>query len=368
MEKTFLLTLVTLVRQAFNTKAILMLLSTLILSACGKEPIIEEKEEISKVVTKALSELLVDYTFYRPAQAISLNNSTLSAELSATVVKVHAQVGDTVSQGDALIELNCSDEQYRLQQSSAQLKASNASAKLSELDYQRARRLFKQKNISKQELDRLQSEHERNKANQGSARAANQLALNSVDKCIIRAPFTAVVVERSATIGQLASVGTPLIRVMDTTNLELSAFLSPAEARVLQASQDVYFLQNGQHFPLNLRSITPAIDSTRRTQEVRLLFDQSLPLPGGFGELVWVHPLPALPAEYLSLRQGVLGILYASQGEEKVRAKFESLSNAKEGQPYPLAYTEILTELTPVLTDGRFGINIDQEIQLSTEP
>jgi len=350
-----------------------MLVLVFILSACGKEPVIEEKEEITKVATKALSELLVDYTFYRPAQAISLNSSILSAELNTTVSKVHAQVGDTVNTGDALIELNCSDEQYRLQQSSAQLKASSASANLSDLDYQRARRLFKQKNISKQELDRLQSEHERNKANQGSARAANQLALNAVNKCIVRAPFDAIVMERTATIGQLASLGTPLIKVMDAANLELSAFLSVREARVLEKSQNIYFLQNGEQFPLTLRSVTPAVDSLRRTQEVRLLFSQALPLPGSFGELVWTHPLPALPADYLSLRQGKLGILYANQGEDKSgegnsKAKFAVLAEAKEGQPYPLTYNNVLNESTLILTDGRFGINIDQDIQFSTVP
>lgn len=353
------------IRLPLLAKILLALSLSTLLLACGQEPEIQE-EKLTRVTNSNLSELLLEYPFFRPAQVISLHNSILSAELNAPVQKIHAQVGDIVSQGEPLVELNCTDERYRLQQASSQLAAADAASKLSALDYQRAQRLFKQKNISKQELDRLQSEHDRNKANQGSAKAAYQLASNAVEKCLVRAPFNAIVMERQATVGQLASIGAPLIRVIDAERLELSAFLSAQEAAILKNSENYYFLLDGKKYALELRSITPAIDSVRRTQEVRLRFTEAAPLPGSFGELVWLHPQPALPAEYLSQRKGSLGLLYTNQQANKTLVAFQVLADAKEGQPYPLDYSayDNLSESTSIIVDGRFGLSIGAEVEV----
>ena len=338
----------------------------LVLSGCGQEEPEPPKKMPTSVTIKPLTDLLVDYSFYRPARAISLNDSVLSAELNATVLNIHAQVGDVVDQGAPLIELDCRDENHRLRQSKSQLTASQATATLSQLEYQRGRRLFKQKTLLKQALDRLHSEHERNKANQHSADAAYQLARNSVSKCFIRAPFRAIVMSRSATVGQLATPGLEMVRILDADNLEVTAFLAIDEADILSESHTIYFLQNKKTYPLELRAITPAVDSTRRTREVRLRFTDETPLAGSAGELVWSHPQPALPAEYVSLRGGQLGVLHIRGGSDEAVADshvdFHVIEHAQEGQPVPIAISPDIANMS-VLVDGRFGVSVGETVR-----
>lgn len=337
---------------------------TLVLSACQEEEILVE-DKITQVSTQALESLLVDYVFKRPARAISLNDSVLSTELNAPVAKIYAQVGDFVKQNSPLVALSCGDERNRLKQADAQLKANRASAKLSRLDYERAQQLFEQRTISEQEMNRLNSEHERSQANQSNASASYQLAKSNVSKCIIRAPFDAIVVERTATLGQLARPGTAMVRIIDAANLEVSAYLSNEEAEVIKNSIKPYFSQDQKAYFLNIRAITPAIDSIRRTREIRLTFNDEKPLPGSSGELVWSHPNKALPSEYLSQRDGQLGILFAEKNDNAYRVGFIAIPNAKEGQPTPLNFSDSLKADTIILIDGRFGVSVGDSIQLT---
>ena len=342
---------------------LVLICAAILLSSC-KEEIPENTSNTPKVATQALAELLIDYNFYRPARVISLNDSLLSTQLNAPVEKIHAKVGDYVEKGAPLIALNCSDEQHRLQQASAQLAASKANTQLSELDLQRGQKLFKQQSISEQELNRLQSSYDRDLANQSAAAATYAISKNNVGKCTIRAPFNAVVMQRSATLGQLANPGTTMIRVLDADNLEVSVFLDSDEANTIRQSDKVYFLENDKKYPVQIRAITPAVDNIRRTQEIRLTFTQEKPLPGSAGELVWQHYLPAIPTEYLSQRDGKLGLLYAeNRGDESVAA-FAPIAGALEGQPAAIRYDDVLKADTAILTDGRFSININDAITL----
>lgn len=59
-------------------------------------------------------------------------------------------------------------------------------------------------------------------AEQAAQRNAIAAARRNIDKCAVRAPFDAVVLERLGQVGELANSGTPL-RVLDRANIELSA-------------------------------------------------------------------------------------------------------------------------------------------------
>ncbi|NJM31853.1 MAG: biotin/lipoyl-binding protein [Limnobacter sp.] len=83
-------------------------------------------EAIPLVQVKPLQALLADYSFSRPATALSLNDTTLSSELTAQVEQASVNVGDLAHEGEVLITLNCRDEKNRLQQVRAQLSAAQA--------------------------------------------------------------------------------------------------------------------------------------------------------------------------------------------------------------------------------------------------
>jgi len=68
------------------------------------------------VRAQPLSEVLVNFERRAPAEVRALNDSSISAEVSAVVHSVHADVGQSVAKGDLLLELNPTDYQLNLKQ------------------------------------------------------------------------------------------------------------------------------------------------------------------------------------------------------------------------------------------------------------
>ena len=68
---------------------------------------------------------------------------------------------------------------------------------------------------------------------------ALKMANRNVKKCRLRAPFNAVVIERIASVGELASVGAPVLRLLDDEQIEISASVQEQDLATLQAAQNL---------------------------------------------------------------------------------------------------------------------------------
>src|SRR5690554_1195682 len=106
----------------------------------------------------------------------AVNGVSVTTQVAGEVEKIHFNSGDEVKEGDLLVSLDARAD-------SAQLKALEAAARLSELDFDRFKKLFEQGSISRSELDRRQSERD-----QAIATASAQRERVAQKK--IRAPFS----------------------------------------------------------------------------------------------------------------------------------------------------------------------------------
>ena len=66
------------------------------------------------------------------ASVITLNNSKLSAQVSAKIKSISAEVGQIVNKGDVLIKLDATDYNLALQQAGANLIAAQSNLELSQ--------------------------------------------------------------------------------------------------------------------------------------------------------------------------------------------------------------------------------------------
>ena len=231
---------------------------------------------------------------------------------------------------------------------------------LAEYELNRARSLSKQQAVSEQLLQQRESERNALLAEQQGQQAATAQAQRQLDKTAIRAPFNAVIVERIAQVGELADPGTPLLRIMDIDNLELSAKLSTAQtadlSRDLNQKAAPVFETSDQRYALTLRTITPVLDTQARTQEARLGFVDRRPLPGATGKLVWSPLQASLPTELISQRQGKLGVFIQS-GD---KARFVKLDEAETGRPAAVEFSPD----TAIITEGRYRLQDGDTISL----
>ncbi len=93
--------------------------------AADDKPVTEAVEAVN-VTLKRLGDITVPVERDAPAALISLNDSPLSAQLSAKVLAIKADVGDQVKQGAVLAVLECRDFNASLRQASAAVVTAKA--------------------------------------------------------------------------------------------------------------------------------------------------------------------------------------------------------------------------------------------------
>lgn len=301
------------------------------------------------VTTVPLGELLQPVERSAPATLLALNAPALAAEINARIDAIPVRVGDPVAEGDPLVELDCRTRQARREAGQARLAQLDAQTRFARTQLDRATDLKRRNTISDEEFDRRRTELDDLLAQrQGQQADLVQLQIE-VDHCTVRAPFKALVSERLASVGDLASPGTPLLRLMQLDDLELSARLRDREAAELPPQGQYWFDYQGQRISVRLRRVLPLVDSVSRTREARFSVAGLDALPvGAAGRLVWQAPLPAVPADYLVRRGDRLGLFLLAGG----KARFHALDGAVEGQPAATA----LSPDTLIIVQGRHGL------------
>jgi RND family efflux transporter MFP subunit len=87
---------------------------------------------------------------------------------------------------------------------------------------------------------------------------------------VIRAPFPGHVVERMRQLGEFVSVGIEVVRLMDTSNVEVVARAPVSEAGHLAVGQSVMVRGDAKQAESRIRAIVPVGDERSRLLEVRV--------------------------------------------------------------------------------------------------
>lgn len=230
------------------------------------------------VVAKAAAMTMSPHTVL-PGTVVSLRDAVIAAETSGKILSV-ALVGDIVAAGDSLAEI---DPQNALQ-SVAQRRA----------EYQRLQSLytyhtdyFKRVGVEDNKLGipeigiaELKSNVETAKAEVARARAALSAAENDLARTSITAPFPGRVVSQSIQPGEFAQIGSDIVRLVDTENLEISARVPAALVQPISPGTLLTVTGLGIELQAPLRALVPVGDSVSRTMELRVELQNSAFLVG----------------------------------------------------------------------------------------
>jgi len=282
-----------------------------------------------------------------PATAISLNDAKISSEVRARVKKIPVLVGDKVKLGDVLVELNTKDSKLNLRRAEVALKGIESRLELAAYQFDQAQALFKNKAITDELLRKRQADLTSLQAEKETQTVNVEIAQQELNKCIVRAPFNAVVTERLAQEGELANPGTQLIRVVDISHIEVSAKIQPQDIYSFENAGRLEFKTSNSTYTLKLRKLTETIDPIQRNREARLLFTEKIALPGSTGTLRWKQTIPHIPANLIVRRDNKLGVFINQDN----KAKFVEIKNTTEGRPGPVN----LSLDSKVIINGRFS-------------
>jgi len=255
-----------------------------------------------------------------------LDEVTVSSEVEGRVDQVLVDVGDHVSAGQTIVkvvqtELQLTLDQQRasLQQARARLglaengedlkdvrnapEVKKAAADLADAEqkYLRAKTLYEQGLLPKQNFDEAESRHnaaraaydlsiqavQNLRAQLAQSKAATSLAQKKVGDSMIRAPFAGQVKERSVTQGQYLKVQTPVMVIVNVDPMRVRLRVPEKMAAWVKTGQEVTVSVEaypGRTFSGKITRINPSVDQQTRAFEVEALIDnrESLLKPGFF--------------------------------------------------------------------------------------
>jgi RND family efflux transporter MFP subunit len=329
-----------------------LLLATTVLSVS----LVSAEERLQSVSVQPLSELIHYPVLSVPASVISLNDAQISAEVSAVTKSISVNVGDIVEKGDILLQFDASDYRYALRRADAALQAVNARIELAQYQLERTELLKKQSVASEENLRQRQAELKGLYAEKEGLNAALGMAKQDLKKCVVRAPFRAVITARMAQLGELADKGKPLFQLVDVSRIEVSSRLQAVDVESLSQARNFIFKAQQTDYPLRLRVVTPVYNPQERSREARFVFVEKGALPGAAGSLSWQMQQAHLPADLLQYRDGQIGVFTLRDQ----RAKFVVLKEAREGRPAPI----MLPAETVIIVQGRYALQHDDIVDV----
>lgn len=206
-----------------------------------------------------------------PGLISARRESDLGFERGGRIVEVTADIGDQVRAGDTLARLDTSTLRAQIAAADAQTHEADAQLEIARATELRQRTLLERGHISQQRLDEVATNTAAAEARrQAAAAQANALRAQLVLSEII-APFDGVVTARNADEGTIAAPGSPVLRLVENTALEIRIGL-PAIAVTALIEGEVYnFLTNDGTIEARFRTSTGVVDV--RTRTVSAIFD-----------------------------------------------------------------------------------------------
>ncbi|MGE5207662.1 MAG: efflux RND transporter periplasmic adaptor subunit [Chlamydiota bacterium] len=281
------------VRWLVAAVGLLLLISALVYAVRGRAPVVEVAAAQAPSADGQVA-LLNASGYVTPRR-----RATVAAKITARVTQMYAEEGMHVRAGQVLAVLDDSDYRVRLTSAKADRDATAAALQdlqvqlaNAEIELRRTEQLTKQGVSSPEALDNARTAADSLRAKialtQQQIQASDakiRVAQQDEDNCIVRAPFSGIVVSKDAQVGEMVSpvsagggfTRTGIATVVDMKSLEVEVDVNESYiARVrpgmpVTAVLDAY--PNWQ-IPAKVRTIIPTADRQKATVKVRIAFDQ----------------------------------------------------------------------------------------------
>ena len=252
-----------------------------------------------------------------PANVVSRNQAPISAEITGQLLNV-LDVGTQVTKGQVIATIDSRHLQLQLERQLAKLNQQQANVTFLKKQKKRLSSLKKANNASVSELERVVRD---------LTVAHNEvLALNAeikqtellIEKASISAPFNGNISERMVNAGEFVTSGRPLVKLVDTEQLDIQVAAPMSVASFLEHSQQVMVKWQDSLVQLPIRSWARSGDQRSRTFNVLLNADSidllagsavSVSLPKG----EMTHAV-LIPRDALFLRENETFVLTVSDG------------------------------------------------------
>ncbi len=193
----------------------------------------------------------------------AIEDATVSAENSGLILSMR-QRGEYVQKGEVIA--NMDDRLSR-----AQFEAARTSFELADDSYQRLRALYEDEIISTQDYNNA-------KARRDQAKSQMEQAEKQLGDTHIEAPFSGRIEERFVRTGELISPGMPVVRLVNSNKVRMTAGIPERYSGQIREGSPVYVRmrnQEGRIFESVVSFSGNVLESSTRTFPIEIEFENS---------------------------------------------------------------------------------------------
>jgi len=315
-------------------------------------------------------------------------SATIAAKIAANLLEVRVQTGDHVQAGQTLVVLDRRDLEANLRRSEAAraetesaidetesaITAARANFELARVTHKRFQDLLANASVSQQEFDESQARLRSTEATlemaaskrlqigarRSQAEAEIAAARVAVGYATLTAPFAALVTERKADPGSLATPGALLLTLEREGKPRLEASIGESRLGLVRVGESVAVEIDGLNRTVSGRvaEVVPSVDAATRSFTVKIDLPARPGLRSGmFGRAGFTAGKRGalLVPQSAVLERGQIRSVYVVEGDT-ARLRFVTLGEGRDDQREVLsgltAGERIIVTPAPLLADG----------------
>lgn len=249
--KSFLLNIFGVIKQKISIKLILIIIAIIFVilfifnktthkknnfSSTSYSKIIVNKKDIFKVQKGQVDEVLAFTGDLSPA-----NQTIISSEINAQVLKVNVKSGDYVKKGQVLAILDSTNVQNDVNIAAADFSDSKLNFEFDRQKYEKNKDLYEQGFISKIQFDELATKYKSSAEKVIQKEAFLNQSKKKLGNTTVRAPFDGYIYEKYVENGQVADLNGKLFALANLDILQISAAIPSDDINRIQIGQKVRF-------------------------------------------------------------------------------------------------------------------------------
>ncbi|HEX5130064.1 MAG TPA: efflux RND transporter periplasmic adaptor subunit, partial [Usitatibacter sp.] len=192
--------------------------------------------------------------------------TAVKSKVPGEVTRVLVREGEAVKDGQLLAQIDVTDLQSRVDAQLAGLEEARARLVIAEKNRMNNQQLLRQKFISQNAYDTIESTFEASAASARSQEAQLRIARKALDDAAVRAPFAGIVASRTVHPGEKVGVDHPMFTLVDLARMEIEAPAPAFEIPAVRPGQHATFRVEGfeRAFEGKVERINPTTEANSR--------------------------------------------------------------------------------------------------------
>jgi RND family efflux transporter MFP subunit len=258
---------------SFFSKALALAAALAVLTACSEEKKAEAPEVVRPVKVAEIAAPDQGRRLEYSGSVKARTEMNLGFRVAGKVTERLVDVGDRVSHGEVLARLDNVDYELAVRRAEADLASAQKQVEISELAYRRADSLHSKNITSQSELEQAALARDQAVSARQSAQSALDQARNQVAYTELKSDQNGIVTTVSADIGQVVSIGTPVMAVAVDGGKEVQVAVPEVEVGQFKPGKTVkvrFWSAADLVLDGKVREVAGSADAQSRTFAVRV--------------------------------------------------------------------------------------------------